>query len=305
MAHLAPSWPGQVLCKENKRKALAEQQRRWMEQRSQELLRQSSACSTSAHKHTTDEDDGDSDSLEGLNGFMADVGRALGDSTVEPPRPAVSELYKQTNAMLREVHLERRSAGAMPATASPQEASHHASFVRAYVAPSVRRSAAQRAAADRLVQPRQRPAELPIERHPAPLIGGEDFYKHLQEGIRHYRRTYDGRIGSHFRALDSGGGKGSAPPAPTDAIGALAHENATRHVAPISERVSGSSSGGSLCRRAHESSRSVSSGSALALPAGSSMLSFTHGKTVGRRAGRSGSIHAAHLQAARDRGPML
>ena len=40
MAHLAPSWPGQVLCKENKRKALAEQQRRWMEQRSQELLRQ-------------------------------------------------------------------------------------------------------------------------------------------------------------------------------------------------------------------------------------------------------------------------
>ena len=37
MAHLAPAWPEQVLCKENKRKALAEQQRRWMEQRQQEL----------------------------------------------------------------------------------------------------------------------------------------------------------------------------------------------------------------------------------------------------------------------------
>ena len=50
MAHLAPAWPEQVLCKENKRKALAEQQRRWMEQRQQEL------------RQRAEEEDGDSDS---------------------------------------------------------------------------------------------------------------------------------------------------------------------------------------------------------------------------------------------------
>jgi len=37
MAHLAPSWPEQVLCKENKRRALLEQQARWMSQRAEAL----------------------------------------------------------------------------------------------------------------------------------------------------------------------------------------------------------------------------------------------------------------------------
>ena len=75
-----------------------------------------------------------------------------------------------------------------------------------------------------------------VERHaPAPLIGGEAFYKHQQEGIRAYRRAYDARV-AHLDAHSDG--KESAPlahPRPTDAIGALAYENATRHLAPASE----------------------------------------------------------------------
>lgn len=309
MAHLAAAWPDQVLCKENKRKALAEQQRRWMEQRSQELLRQQSS------REEQQGGDSDSDSLENLNGFLADVGRALGD---ESPRPvqAASTLYEETNSILRNLHLERRQgAGALhkaePAlTSSPvHEAAHDASLLlQNAAAPPIRlhrRSAAQRAAAERLVQPQQQ-AERRVERHaPAPLIGGEAFYKHQQEGIRAYRRAYDARV-AHLDAHSDG--KESAPlahPRPTDAIGALAYDNATRHLAPASELARGSSSGsgvGSLRRS------TPSAAPAPDLSAGSSLRGFMSEKTAGRRggrAGRSGSIHATLLQAAKDRGPML
>ena len=118
--------------------------------------------------------------------------------------------------------------------------------------PSQRRSAAQRAAAQRLVQPKQQPTtgdERP-SRVPAPLIGSESFYKHKQEGIRSYRGAYDSRVNAHFDALAAGssgraaaGRAGGAPPStptpPSDSIRALAHENASRHVAPISQMVRG------------------------------------------------------------------
>ena len=101
-----------------------------------------------------------------------------------------------------------------------------------------RRSAAQRAAAQRLLQPKQ---PLPPERAaPAPLIGSEDFYRRKQEGIKNYRTAYDSRVGAHFDALAGRADTTTAaPPAPTDAIGALAHENASRHVAPIGQFVRG------------------------------------------------------------------
>lgn len=117
--------------------------------------------------------------------------------------------------------------------------------------PSQRRSAAQRAAAQRLVQPKQQPTtgdERPSG-VPAPLIGSESFYKHKQEGIRSYRGAYDSRVNAHFDALaagssgrraDAGGGAPpSTPTPPSDSIRALAHENASRHVAPISQMVRG------------------------------------------------------------------
>jgi hypothetical protein len=299
MAHLQPSWPDQVLCKENKRKALAEQQRRWMAQREQSL------------NQRPDEDDSDSDSLEDLNGFIASVGRKIGD---DKPRHSLAAggSYEDTNAMLRELHFGRRGAAALKADSvvqAPLQDQAADSNLRAPAAASLasRRSAAQRAAAERLVQPRQQPQ---AERHaPAPLIGSEDFYKHQQKGIRHYRTAYDARVNAHFDALAAGkeGLARAAPPPPVDAIGALAHENASRHVAPIRQLVRGSSSGGeagALCRGPHHdlSSRMPSA----AMPP-ASMLGFTSDKTTGRRggrAGRSGSIRAA-LQAAKDRGPIL
>ena len=70
MAHLAPAWPDQVLCKENKRRALAEQQRKWMEQR-QQALSQPTSQQSPATKSAAEEDD--LESLEEMNGFLAGV----------------------------------------------------------------------------------------------------------------------------------------------------------------------------------------------------------------------------------------
>jgi hypothetical protein len=102
-----------------------------------------------------------------------------------------------------------------------------------------RRSAAQRAASQRL---EQRPAaeddNPAIRKVPQPLIGCEAFYKYQQEGIKNYRASYNRTVDSHFESLREGeNGRSQLLPAPSSAIGALAHERALRHVEPITEFV--------------------------------------------------------------------
>ena len=278
MAHLVPSWPDQVLCKENKRKALAEQQRRWMQQREQEMSRQAA-----------DEHD---DDLDKINGFLDDIGRSL----TGPRKMNVVSSYDETNTMLREIHLsnsQRRGASLDVEPAARVEAV--TAVVSLARVRSQRRTATQRAAAERLTQLRAT-SYATVPPPPPPLLGSEAFYKHQQEGIRRFRTMYDARVQAHSDALADGSGWANvAPPAPADAIGALAHEIASRHVAPISQVVHASRADavGTLGRPRPEPS--------------TSMVGFTSGKTAGRRGGRvgrSGSIHAA-LRAAEARGPLL
>eukprot|EP00325_Prymnesiales_sp_UTEX-LB-985_P001687 CAMPEP_0174708510 /NCGR_PEP_ID=MMETSP1094-20130205/10748_1 /TAXON_ID=156173 /ORGANISM="Chrysochromulina brevifilum, Strain UTEX LB 985" /LENGTH=291 /DNA_ID=CAMNT_0015907083 /DNA_START=19 /DNA_END=894 /DNA_ORIENTATION=- len=291
MAHLAPSWPDQTLCKENKRRALVEQQRRWMQQRQHTLSSQAVA--------KVAEDD-DLDSLEDMNGFLANVGRSLVEPVVVPPVPSAKKNtteesgYAAANSMLRDLHLARH--GTTLKKEPVVRASIQPEPVNALLVPlhtndpvpsrSQSRSAAQRAAAERLVQPKQ----MQPKQVPAPLIGSEGFYRQQQEGIRRYRVAYDARIGAHFDELSGMGTESGVPPVLADAIGALAHENASRHMAPVSQYVRGE----------------ASSVQRLQVPS-TCMVGFTSAKTAGRRGGRTGrsnSIQSA-LQAAKDRGSML
>jgi hypothetical protein len=300
MAHLVPSWPDQVLCKENKRKALAEQQRRWMQQREQEMSRQ-----------TADDHD---DDLDKINGFLDDIGRTLTGRTLTGPRKIETNVvssYDETNAMLRDIHLtnsQKRGASHDAEPAARVEAvTAVVSLVRELAPPvrSQRRTATQRAAAERLTQ--LRPTLYAAVPPPPPLLGSEAFYKHQQEGIRNFRTAYDARVQVHSDALAAGSGWANvAPPASADAIGALAHEIASRHVAPISHQPS------AISQVVH-ASRAEAGGTlagTLRRPRpepSTSMVGFTSGKTAGRRGGRvgrSGSIHAA-LRAAEARGPLL
>ena len=300
MAHLVPSWPDQVLCKENKRKALAEQQRRWMQQREQEMSRQ-----------TADDHD---DDLDKINGFLDDIGRTLTGRTLTGPRKIETNVvssYDETNAMLRDIHLtnsQKRGASHDAEPAARVEAvTAVVSLVRELAPPvrSQRRTATQRAAAERLTQ--LRPTSYAAVPPPPPLLGSEAFYKHQQEGIRNFRTAYDARVQVHSDALAAGSGWANvAPPASADAIGALAHEIASRHVAPISHQPS------AISQVVH-ASRAEAGGTlagTLRRPRpepSTSMVGFTSGKTAGRRGGRvgrSGSIHAA-LRAAEARGPLL
>ena len=74
MAHMQAAWPEQTLCKENKRKAILEQQRKWMEQRER-------AGSTSQPTEAAEADKEDGlDGLEELgdiNSFLASVSQSL------------------------------------------------------------------------------------------------------------------------------------------------------------------------------------------------------------------------------------
>ena len=234
MAHLAPAWPDQVLCKENKRRALNEQQRKWMQQREQALAH--SKVPAAEQEEVGDDDK----SLDEINDFLADVGAALADG------PSSHGEYEEANAMLRELHLCRRglpATHALPAEAPPHPppATKESTAQRSSQIPSHRRSAAQRAAAQRLAAPKPSAVwcdERPSRRaSPAPLIGSEDFYKHKQEGIRRYREAYDGHVNAHFDALASGHSAAMAlPPTVTgsgNSVLALAHENASRHVRRI------------------------------------------------------------------------
>ena len=267
-----------------------------MQQREQEMSRQ-----------TADDHD---DDLDKINGFLDDIGRTLTGRTLTGPRKIETNVvssYDETNAMLRDIHLtnsQKRGASHDTEPAARVEAvTAVVSLVRELAPPvlSQRRTATQRAAAERLTQ--LRPTLYAAVPPPPPLLGSEAFYKHQQEGIRNFRTAYDARVQVHSDALAAGSGWANvAPPASADAIGALAHEIASRHVAPISHQPS------AISQVVHASR--AEAGGTLRRPRpelSTSMVGFTSGKTAGRRGGRvgrSGSIHAA-LRAAEARGPLL
>jgi len=97
MAHLAAAWPDQVLCKENKRRALDAQHASWMRQRERELQKEAPRqqpapqaavaaaqpnVATAAAVPTSP--DGprkeDEEELDEINALLDSVGRSLGDA---------------------------------------------------------------------------------------------------------------------------------------------------------------------------------------------------------------------------------
>ena len=91
MAHLAASWPDQVLCKENKRRALDAQHASWMRQRERELQKVAptqppapvaapQAAATAAALASPVEPCKEEEELDEINAFLDSVGRSLGDA---------------------------------------------------------------------------------------------------------------------------------------------------------------------------------------------------------------------------------
>ena len=99
MAHMAASWPDQVLCKENKRAALEAQHKSWMCQRDKALREQGTATASNTAATTTasnatapepdesHEDDELHEELQEITAFLDGVGCAIEDDT---PRAAAS-----------------------------------------------------------------------------------------------------------------------------------------------------------------------------------------------------------------------
>ena len=82
MAHLAPAWPEQKLCKENKRRAIEEQQKRWMAQRAEAIGGGGGSVIGDQRRHGDEEDSDDlEDDLDEINSFLDGVG----DSLDSPP----------------------------------------------------------------------------------------------------------------------------------------------------------------------------------------------------------------------------
>ena len=85
MAHLPAAWPEQTLCKENKRKAIGEQQRKWMEQRNAALRQEQQQQQQTMNSMNVEGDEHDDPDelaeLEGINEFLATVGQALADDS--------------------------------------------------------------------------------------------------------------------------------------------------------------------------------------------------------------------------------
>ena len=101
MAHLAAAWPDQVLCKENKRRALNEQHESWMRQREKAMAQPptaeapaaavaapTAAASTAAAPlaaapvapstpRAEHEDDQLDDELDEMNAFLEGVGQSI------------------------------------------------------------------------------------------------------------------------------------------------------------------------------------------------------------------------------------
>ena len=91
MAHLAAAWPEQKLCKENKRKAILEQQRKWLEQRAAE---QRATLVSRPIAQEKDEDNFDDAELHEINGFIADVGQVLVAESPPPNKADSSSLQE-------------------------------------------------------------------------------------------------------------------------------------------------------------------------------------------------------------------
>ena len=152
--------------------------------------------------------------------------------------------YEHVNAQLRDLHLARRGIHAPStnflqlSTDAPQQL--QLAEQRPPARKTVMRTAAQRAAAERFAQPRE--AQMPPVQSPAPLIGTEDFYRRLQGNIKSSRMSYNNVVSSHYDSLKRPpGDRGRAQiAAPTDQIGVVAHERASRHVQGITEFVRGS-----------------------------------------------------------------
>lgn len=91
MAHLAASWPDQVLCKENKRKALEAQHKSWMCQRDKALREQPTATASNATApdphESSHEDDELHEELQEITAFLDGVGCAIENDN---PRTAAS-----------------------------------------------------------------------------------------------------------------------------------------------------------------------------------------------------------------------
>jgi len=86
MAHLAASWPDQVLCKENKRKALDAQHKSWMCQRDKALQKAAATTSDATAPHDLHEDDELHEAeLQDITSFLDGVGCAIKE---ESPRTA-------------------------------------------------------------------------------------------------------------------------------------------------------------------------------------------------------------------------
>ena len=86
MAHLAASWPDQVLCKENKRAALVAQHKSWMCQREKALRKQAAASTATApatapehESPSSHEDDELHEELQEITAFLDGVGCAIED----------------------------------------------------------------------------------------------------------------------------------------------------------------------------------------------------------------------------------
>ena len=97
MAHLAASWPDQVLCKENKRAALVAQHASWMCQRDRALRKQAAATASNAtapaaapehEASSSHEDDELHEELQQITAFLDGVGCAIEDDSL---RPAASD----------------------------------------------------------------------------------------------------------------------------------------------------------------------------------------------------------------------
>ena len=95
MAHMAASWPDQVLCKENKRAALEAQHKSWMCQRDKALREQATTTTsnttasnaTAPEPDESHEDDELHEELQEITAFLDGVGCAIEDAT---PRAAAS-----------------------------------------------------------------------------------------------------------------------------------------------------------------------------------------------------------------------
>lgn len=177
-----------------------------------------------------------------------------------------AQAQARANALLREVHLARAGAGrsnnsiSAPSKGPVVVASAddnpavvlNTTELKGRLVPH-RRSAAQRAAAQRFTQPSaSKPAAAAA--HVAPLAGCEAFYMYQQAAIKEYRNAYNSRVDAHYEALENGRPVPSSERSSISSspAAALAHEIAGRHVQPITQFVAANGGGPTYRARRQE-----------------------------------------------------